>query len=265
MQPNVESGFAGFIANLVNIRSVDRLAAALARGPLSRFDPRPIAVFFWHEEHFTLGTSWALPGPLVDRYRALAPDKRSPIEQALRDNRFIQLPADEFARQCEILKVDADLWTAAEFDWNPSLFVVFVPIYGQGEALGVLAFATPAEVSLDDSATLMGLAGTIALWLFANQADDEERISRDLPILEREVVPLTLTARQCEILRQIEAGQSNAAIATTTGLSISTVKIELRRAMRALRSPNRRVAASTARRLELLGGPSSGQCANAPR
>lgn len=258
MQPNVESGFAGFIANLVNIRSVDRLAAALARGPLSRFDPKAIAVFFWHEEQFELAASWAVPDLLVHRYRFLASDKRSPVEQALRDNRFIQVRAKEFTEQCGVLKVDSDLWSEAGFDLNSELFAIFVPIYGQGEALGVLAFAAPAEVSLDDSVTLMGLAGTIALWLFANQAEDDERITRDLPILERDVVPLTLTERQCVILRLIEAGQSNTAIAAATGLSISTVKIELRRAMRALRSPNRRVAASTARRLELLGAPSIG-------
>jgi DNA-binding CsgD family transcriptional regulator len=252
VQPNVESGFAGFIANLVNIRSVDLLAAALARGPLSRFNPKAVTVFFWHDKQFSLLTSWALPDPLVDRYRVLAPDMRSPLEHALRDNRFIQLRADAFAKECEVLQVDHDLWADAGLEWRSDLYVILVPIYGHGEALGVLAFAAPLKISLDDSATLMGLAGTVALWLFANRTDDKGSTGAELPILERDIVPLTLTERQCEILRLIEAGQSNAAIAATTGLSISTVKVELRRAMRVLRSPNRRSAAETARRLRLL-------------
>jgi DNA-binding CsgD family transcriptional regulator len=253
VQPNVESGFAGFIANLVNIRSVDLLASALARGPLSRFNPSAVTVFAWHDQQFSLLTSWALPEPLVLRYRVLAPDMRSPLEHALRDNRFIQLRADEFAKECDVLHVDADLWVDAGFTWGSDIYVIIVPIYGHGEALGVLAFAAPAEMSLDDSATLMGLAGTVALWLFANRIDEKGQTVAELPILERDIVPLTLTPRQCEILRLIEAGQSNAAIAATTGLSISTVKIELRRAMRVLRSPNRKAAASTARKLALLG------------
>jgi DNA-binding CsgD family transcriptional regulator len=63
---------------------------------------------------------------------------------------------------------------------------------------------------------------------------------------------LSFTERQREILRLAEQGQSNPAIAAALHVSASSVKQDLQRCMRALRSEDRLAAAARARSLGLL-------------
>jgi len=62
-------------------------------------------------------------------------------------------------------------------------------------------------------------------------------------------IALNLDGRQLEILRLVEQGRSNASIAFTLGYSESTVKQDLQRAMKVLRTKDRLDAAIQARSL----------------
>jgi DNA-binding NarL/FixJ family response regulator len=70
--------------------------------------------------------------------------------------------------------------------------------------------------------------------------------------VDRSAGLLHVTERQKQILRLVEVGKSNTGIALALGYSVSTIKQELQRVMRAMGVSDRTEAAARARSLGLL-------------
>ena len=63
---------------------------------------------------------------------------------------------------------------------------------------------------------------------------------------------LQLSTRQHAVLRLLAQGKTNDSIAATLGVSVSTVKQDVQRLLRAMRSPDRKVAVQHAIALGIL-------------
>ena len=102
-----------------------------------------------------------------------------------------------------------------------------------------------------DLALLRTLGSALGLWL------DSPLTPRPTPLAFHEnpaYIAMALTGRQKEILNLVEAGRSNAFIATKLGYSASTIKQELQRVMISLDVTSRAEAAQRARAIGLIGG-----------
>lgn len=122
--------------------------------------------------------------------------------------------------------------------------LVASPIVVEGTAVGVLVLGVPTEPqwSVSDLAVL-GAASAAMGMCMTHDSPHGRDTSLGSP---------ALTARQAAIMRQVEEGRSNAAIAALLRVSESTVKQEVRRVAALLRAPDRMAAARRTRELGLL-------------
>ena len=130
-----------------------------------------------------------------------------------------------------------------------SRFGVNVPIIHAGHVVGAYGLSADATWTPDGATPVIleAVASALAIWMTHPRSE----VGR-AEINGSQEWSLAFTPRQHEVLRLVDAGLSTPTIATTLGVSESSVKADLQRAMRALRTSDRREAARRARALGLL-------------
>lgn len=223
---------------------------ALVRGPLSNFSAAAGFLSFpTHGGNLRTMGAYGYTVEEMDRYALVPVSISSPVTDAYKESQVGIISFKEMLDGYDFIGVDPDLWDGMKDRFGDG-DVVHVPVTAQGTTLGVLGFNTTERRawSSQDIAYLEGLCAMIGIWathpLSGVQTPEIWR-----PVSENTLV---ITARQQEILRLVEAGKSNAAIALTLSFSPSTVKAELQRVLRALRVNDRAAAAARARELGLL-------------
>ncbi len=142
------------------------------------------------------------------------------------------------------LERDDDLWDRVMAAEGYGALVA-APIVLQGRSIGAYGFScTEArQWTTQEIAMLEAYGAVLGLWL-SHPGSAPEAVPTD--------VEVSLTARQLEILRLVQSGRSNAAIAAALSVSDSTVKAELRRVCAALNTASRHAAVERAVALGLL-------------
>jgi DNA-binding CsgD family transcriptional regulator len=133
------------------------------------------------------------------------------------------------------------------FERFPDGSLACAPVTNNGRpvgAVGVVCATTPAWHA-PEFALLEAISAALGLWLTHPDSG--------LPTPgASESVDDSLSPRQVAILAMVGAGRTNSAIAAALGVSISTVKQDLARAMARLDAADRTEAAETAENLGLL-------------
>ena len=263
VQPSDDSmlGLPMFLNFLSTFPDAQRTLDALLFGPLLRFHARAAAM-------------WSVDGNVL---RVVANQGHEPGELARWSTIDIAVPAPAatcartatiqvFSREslltgwAEALQVpiESEIVDAFFFGFDRSIDngggdVVCVPIAVNGAAIGVLGFMINEHFDWQpiDLALLRSLGSALGLWL------DSPLTPRPAPLTFPEnpaYIAMALTGRQKEILNLVEAGRSNAFIATKLGYSTSTIKQEMQRIMISLDVTSRTEAARRARAIGLIGG-----------
>lgn len=223
---------------------------AMALGPLANFNAKGAFLAFPHEGDFlrTMG-GYGFTDDEMDRYALVPLSIASPMAEAYLNSEVFILPFADMPKRYEVVRVDPEIWgqLASRFGEGD---VVHVPVTAQGTTLGVLGFYTNERRvwTSKDIVYLEGLCAAVGIW--ATHPLSGVRT----PEIWRPVgeTSLVITDRQQVILRMIEGGRSNPAIAMALGYSPSTVKAEIQKVMRTLKVNDRSAAAERARELGLL-------------
>ena len=127
--------------------------------------------------------------------------------------------------------------------------VVSQPVVHGGEVIGAVGFlaARSPSPSGHDRWILDGVAAALALWM----SHPASPIEGPDPVGGR-TWSLAMTARQRRVLELVAAGQSTAQMAAALEVSEATVKADLQRSMKALRTSDRHEAARRAQALRLI-------------
>lgn len=128
--------------------------------------------------------------------------------------------------------------------------VLRIPLLHAGRSVGAIGLVVDTRWPDDEGTIALTdcISLAMGLWLTNPRSGVSSTVQRPL---ERDW-SLAFNERQRTILQMVEQGRSNPAIAASLNLSTSSVKQELQRCMRALRSDDRLAAAARARALGLL-------------
>ncbi len=230
---------------------------AMALGPLSNFDAKGAFLAFPHEAGYlrTMG-GFGFTDEEMDRYAVVPLSMPSPMAEAFLSSEVSIMPFADLPATYEVVRVDPEIWNEMADRFGEG-DVVHVPVTAQGTTLGVLGFYTSERRiwTSKDVSYLEGLCAAVGIWathpLSGVQTPEIWR-----PVGE---TMLVLSDRQRVILRMVEGGKSNAAIAIALGYSPSTVKAEIQKVLRALKVNDRIAAAVRARELGLLDDEESAE------
>jgi len=223
---------------------------AMALGPLANFDAKGAFLAFPHEAGYlrTMG-GYGFTDEEMDRYAVVPLSMASPMAETYLSSEVSIMPFADLPVKYEVVRIDMEIWNQMADRFGEG-DVVHVPITAQGTTLGVMGFYTNERRiwTSKDVSYLEGLCAAVGIWathpLSGVQTPEIWR-----PVGE---TMLVLSERQRVILRMVESGKSNAAIAMALGYSPSTVKAELQKVLRALKVNDRAAAAERARELGLL-------------
>lgn len=240
------AGLPQFLRYLNTFPAPGDLLDALSRGPLSHIGA-PMAQL-WHlrgGELITVAASTPAD-ELADRYAVLPLTVDLPMTRAVHERRTIAWDPEAF-EATGVGALDEDLWSAA-LERTPTGQALSVPLIHDGRVVGLLGIGS-AEPWVDPKprlAVVEALASVLALWL------THPRTGLVPAVQQRREWSLALTPRQREALRRILNGETSAAIARELSVSESSIKQDLLRAMKAMRTNDRLVAAQRAQALGLL-------------
>ena len=232
------------------------VALALARGPLSRYGA--VSSILWlGSEHDALHLIASYGnGPVAEaRYGVIATSVDMPATRVYRDGSTMTVPLNRMATEYAALALDSEFWgevSAASAD----AVLLNAPILAHGRPIGVWGFTADRSIptDADDLAHFLGLSSVLGIWLTHPRTPAPTPSSGPIGADE----PIVLTERQQRILERVLAGQSNAQIANALGYSLSTVKQDMQRALRSMRTAERSLAAYRARDLGLLANAPHG-------
>lgn len=251
-EPNDLAGSTGlpqFLRFLANLPAPDNVARALLLGPMSLFDTGAVSITQVRDEALELnGTYGYTPGE-VDGYWRVPLSIPTPFSRCVREAEAIVDEIEEVTTRFEALRVDGNLWQGFMDRFGVGQ-VISAPIVFQGTVIGAFGGITRSKRQWNslDFALLDGISSALGLWM-THQDTPTARTDR---LLRRDTGVLHVTQRQQQILRLVEVGKSNTAIALALGYSVSTIKQELQRVMRNMGVSDRADAAERARSLGLL-------------
>jgi DNA-binding CsgD family transcriptional regulator len=173
----------------------------------------------------------------VDRYSVVPLSVPTPFSRSVLQGEALIDELEDVLSTFEALQMDAHLWSGFLERFGPGQ-VINSPIVLQGTVIGAFGGITRSKREWNslDFAVLDGISAALGLWMTHPDT----------------VVTAPDRLAQASILRLVESGRSNTSIAMTLGYSVSTVKQELQRTMRAMRVSDRLEAAARARSLGLL-------------
>ncbi|MDO8309119.1 MAG: LuxR C-terminal-related transcriptional regulator [Actinomycetota bacterium] len=206
---------ADLLAALATHTTPEQVLSQVASLPVSLPLTGAAAVLRRHDDGMVLVGTSGMGDADVESLEQVAADPRGPIAEAV-----------------------AALHVAS------SARLVASPIVAEGTAVGVLVLGVPTEPqwSVSDLAVLGAVSAAMGMCMTHDSPH-----GRDTPLGSP-----ALTARQAAIMRRVEEGRSNTAIAALLRVSESTVKQEVRRVAALLRAPDRMSAARRTRELGLL-------------
>lgn len=248
------AGLPQFLRFLANLPAPDNVARALLLGPLSVFDTGAVSITQVRGEALELnGTSGYTPGE-VDGYWRVPLSVPTPFSRCVREAEVIIDEIEEVTTNFEALQVDEGLWQGF-MDRLGVGQVISAPILFQGTVIGAFGGITRSKRHWNslDFALLDGISSALGLWM----THPDTPTSRTDRLHRRDASLLHVTQRQQQILRLVEVGKSNTAIALALGYSVSTIKQELQRVMRNMGVSDRSDAAERARSLGLLADSDS--------
>jgi len=245
----------GFLNAIAQTTDSQGLVPALFDGPLHPYRVTAAWIGERRDGKIEVVAEQGFPPAMIDRYRVISLDLDAPAPLAVQNGEILHARLSNVLAQFPALHVDQQMWQQLIVREGGDAWLVSVPILNRGRTIGIYGFVAPPKVhwEMADSRLLLAIGSAIGLWLSSQGASQDHRNRATHEYLNTGEVPLLVTQRQLEILGLVAQGKSNSAIAATLGYSTSTVKIEISRAMRSLRSANRLDAVATARRLNLLG------------
>ena len=256
MDSEQSRGLAAFVRHLNSNPSPGSVVRSLVLGPLELFGALSGGILAHEAGALRAVADYASESGLLARYSLLPLTIDVPYTRAfLREEALVTTRATLLA-DFPALAVDSPLWDAEDRKVNAAE-LVSVPISHQGVRCGVFGFITnaPRVWSLSDFVMLEGLAALIGLWMTHPASGISKSPAAPLqPITDES---LQFTARQLAILRLVAQDKTNESIAAHLNVSVSTVKHEIQRLLRALRSEDRHGAVAHARALGLFAVPES--------
>lgn len=247
MRPTL-AGIPQFVRYLSAFPPASRVTEAALRGPLSHVGGRTL--FLWQVRDGGLLTAVGAYGHTAEeigRYAQVPLDVDGLSARAVNSRTTV---VEDLARPdlSALSRLDGTMLQGL-VTRTSSRFAVNVPVFHAGEVVG--AYGLSADETWDPDgaapAILDAVASALAIWMTHPRAE----VSRAEVSASHEW-SLAFTARQQDVLRLVDTGLSTPAIAATLGVSESSVKADLQRAMRALRTSDRREASRRARTLGLL-------------
>lgn len=239
-------GVPAFLQYLSTFPPPDAVLASLLLGPLQKLGA--VAAMLWEvrDGHLVRTGGYAHTRAELDRYALLPLDIDFVVSTAVRDRVRI-VSNDPLPGSSPAATLDAEFWNRM-LDRVGAVAVVRAPVVYRGRPVGAIGilFDRPVDdqsVSID---VVDSTVSAIALWM------THPRTRAPRPVAPGRSTSFALTPRQREILRMVEHGLPNRAIAARLRLSESSVKQDLQRAMRSLRVDGRHLAALRARELGLL-------------
>ena len=247
---------ASFVRHLNSNPAPASVVRALVLGPLEFFGARSGGILAHEDGVLRVVADHASESELLARYSTLPLTIDVPYTRAfLHDEALVTTRATLLA-DFPALAVDSPLWDAEDHKVNAAE-LVSVPVSHQGVHCGVFGFFTkaPRIWSLSDFLMLEGIAALIGLWMTHPASGISKSPAAPVhPITDES---LEFSARQLAILRLVAQDKTNESIAAHLNVSVSTVKHEIQRLLRALRSDDRHGAVAHARALGLVAEPES--------
>jgi DNA-binding CsgD family transcriptional regulator len=242
-------GLPQFLRFLGTLPAPDPVARALLLGPMSTFDAGAVSLTRVQEDALELHGTFGYTKGEVDGYWRVPLSVPTPFSRCVREAEVLIDEIEEVTTRFEALRVDEGLWQGFMDRFGIGQ-VISAPIVLQGTVIGAFGGITRSkrEWSSLDFALLDGISSALGLWL---THPDTPSLRSDR-LMSRGAGILHVTERQRRILRLVEVGKSNTAIGLALGYSVSTIKQELQRVMRAMGANDRQEAASRARSLGLL-------------
>lgn len=256
-EPDDVAGNAGlpqFLRFLANLPDPDKVARALLLGPMSTFDTGAVSITQVRGEALELnGTAGYTPGE-VDGYWRVPLSVPTPFSRCAREAEVIIDEIEDVTTRFDALRVDEGLWQGFMERLGVGQ-VISAPIVFQGTVIGAFGGITRSKRQWDslDFALLDGISSALGLWM----THPDTPTARTDRLLRRNAGILHVTQRQQQILRLVEVGKSNTAIALALGYSVSTIKQELQKVMRNMGVSDRVDAANRARSLGLIADSDS--------
>ena len=226
----------------------DDVVEALHRGPLGQCGAQAVALAIVTptRELMNLATL-GFTREEDDRYRLFPLSLDAPSTRAVASGRIEHADAEAFP--AELLGgLDEEMWRDMVARMG-CVSIVSAPILHEGSAIGTVAsfLDRPWREDSPEALVITAVAASVALWMAHPRSG-----VRTIAVPAAREWSLAFTERQRAVLRMVEDGLSNPAIALELGTSESTVKADLQQAMRALRTSDRREAAARARGLGLV-------------
>jgi len=250
------TGLPQFLRYLAVMPTPDDVARALLLGPLAAFDAGSVSLTRVVGEALELHGTCGYTQGEVDGYWRVPLSVPTPFSRCVREGEVVIDEIEEVTTNFEVLKVDEPLWQGFMERFGIGQ-VISVPILFRGTAIGAFGGITRSKrewTSLDFS-ILEGISAALGLWM----THPDSPSARTDRLQQPRVGLLHLSHRQEQILRLVEEGKSNSAIALSLGFSASTIKQELQRVMRSMGVSDRLEAVARARSFGLLTDPDVGQ------
>lgn len=245
-------GLAQLLGFLSALPSPDAVARALLMGPLAALDFGAVGIVRVTGNTLEVLGTHGYTQDEIARYFHIPLGVSTPFTRAVEQNEVFVDDMDALLDTFEALRMDADLWQGI-VDRLGNSQAVSAPIVMQGVVIGAFGGITRSKRTWasQDFTLIDGLSAALGLWM-TNPLTEIPVPDR---LAQRSHDSIYLTDRQTRILLLVETGRSNTSIAQVLGYSVSTIKQELQRAMRATRTHDRVGAAQRARELQLLPEP----------
>lgn len=244
------AGVPSWIRYLSTFPTADRVVDALACGPLARCGAR--TALLWQlrgEEALVAVGAFGHTADELGRYGSVPLVVDSLATRAARAG-SIQVDGIAPRAHSTLSTIDAAMLDLL-VERTGATVAVNVPIVHAGRVVGAFGFASDRawDPHGHERVVVGAVASALATWMTHPRSavgSAAVTTSRDWS--------LDFSERQREVLRRVDDGLSTTAIAKLLGVSDSSIKADLRRAMRALRTSDRREAARRAQSLGLLVG-----------
>ena len=246
---DIGPGLPQLLRFLSALPNPDAVARALSLGPLAPLDFGATGIVRVAGETLEVLGTYGYTQEEIDRYFRMPIGVPTPFTRAVQHSEVLVDEMDALLDDFDALRMDEDLWKGIMERFGNG-HVVSAPIVLQGTVIGAFGGITRSKRTWSslDFALFDGLSAALGLWMTnpLTQLPTPDRLAT------HHSDTIHLTDRQMRILMLVESGRSNTSIAQLLGYSVSTIKQELQRAMRATRASDRLQAARRARELHLL-------------
>lgn len=245
-------GMSVLLTALSQAAHPDEVAAALAHGPGAAYGATSAAILWRNKDELVvLGLHGYRPSE-IEGFAGLDLHGDYPLTRSFWEGEVIIDASASVADDYAAMRREGSRWPSLA-SRIPQGCLVSAPIISEGRPIGTYALncATQLTWSTLDIAVLDTVSSALGLWL---THPDSGLPVRSLGHRSTEVM---LTPRQLAILQMVADGRTNAAISVHLGVSLSTVKQDLTRAMAHLGVSDRAMAADAAQSMGLLQEPGS--------